>query len=100
MNGVTILNTIQGDGWNYFFLALFVLYVVVFFITAICKLDVGIFFLSAVIAVMCFILSMPVNTRYKVTISNEVKFNEFNKKYEIIRKDGNIYTVEMRKNDD
>lgn len=44
MNGVTVLNTIQGDGWNYFFLALFVLYVVVFFITAICKLDVGIFF--------------------------------------------------------
>lgn len=100
MNGVTILNTIQGDGWNYFFLALFVFCVVVFLIAAICKMDAFLLFLSAVIAVICFILSTLVNTKYKVTISNEVKFNEFNEKYEIIRKDGKIYTVEMRENDD
>lgn len=100
MNGVTVLNTIQGDGWNYFFLALFVVSIVVFLITAICKLEAAILFLSVVIAVICFILSMPVNTMYKVTISNEVKFNEFNEKYEIISKDGNVYTVEMRENDD
>ena len=100
MNGVTVLNTIQGDGWNYFFLALFVVSVVVFLVTAIFKMDAALLLLSVVMAVICFILSTPVNTRYKVTISNEVKFNEFNEKYEIISKDGKIYTVEMRENDD
>lgn len=44
MNGVTVLNTIQGTGWNYFFLALFVVSIVVFLITAICKLDAAMFF--------------------------------------------------------
>lgn len=100
MNGVTILNTIQGTGWNYFFLALFCVCVVIFSIALVYKRGAVILFLLVVIAVICFILSTPVNTRYKVTISNEVKFNEFKKKYEIITKDGNIYTVEMRENDD
>lgn len=100
MNGVTILNTIQGDGWNYFFLALFVVSVFVFLMAAICNMGEVLLFLSLVISAICLILSMPVNTRYKVTISNEVKFNEFNEKYEIIRKDGKIYTVEIRENND
>jgi hypothetical protein len=100
MNGVTVLNTIKGNDCNYFFLALFVVSIIIFIITLIYKSDAVILFMSAVIAVICCILSMPVNTRYEVTISNEVKFNEFNEKYEIISKDGNIYTVEMRENDD
>lgn len=100
MNGVTVLNTTKGAGCDYFFLALFCVCVVIFSIALVYKRDVVILFLLVVIAVICFILSMPVNTRYKVTISNEVKFNEFNEKYEIISKDGNIYTVEMRENDD
>ena len=32
-------------------------------------------------------------TQYKVTISDEVDFNEFMEKYEIIEQDGKIYTV-------
>ena len=35
-------------------------------------------------------------THYEVTISDEVNFNEFNEKYEIIEQDGKIYTVRER----
>lgn len=34
--------------------------------------------------------------KYQVVISDEVKFNEFNKKYEIIEQDGSIYTVQEK----
>lgn len=34
---------------------------------------------------------------YDVTISDEVRFNEFDEKYEIISRNGNIYTVKERK---
>ena len=32
-------------------------------------------------------------TRYDVTISDEVNFNEFNSKYEIVKQNGLIYTI-------
>ena len=32
-------------------------------------------------------------TRYEVTISDEVNFNEFNSKYEIVEQNGLIYTI-------
>ena len=32
-------------------------------------------------------------TRYEVTISDEVNFNEFNSKYEIVTQNGLIYTI-------
>lgn len=35
-------------------------------------------------------------TKYKVTISEEVKLKEFNEKYEIIDQDGEIYTIVER----
>ena len=35
-------------------------------------------------------------TQYKVTISDEVKMDEFCEKYEIIEQDGKIYTVRER----
>ena len=35
-------------------------------------------------------------TQYKVTISDEVNFNEFNEKYEIIGQDEKIYIVRER----
>jgi tetrahydromethanopterin S-methyltransferase subunit E len=35
-------------------------------------------------------------THYQVTISDEVNFNEFNEKYEIIEQNGLIYTVRER----
>jgi hypothetical protein len=43
-------------------------------------------------------LSQPAEytTEYKVIISDEVSMNEFNEKYEIIERDGKIYTVRER----
>lgn len=100
MNGVTILNTIQGNSLNYLFLILSVASVIAFWVILIREISVLLLCLSVSMTVICLVLAMPVNTRYEVTISNEVKFNEFNEKYEIISKDGKIYTVEMRENDD
>lgn len=34
-----------------------------------------------------------IETRYDVTISDEVKLTEFNEKYEIIEQKGKIYTI-------
>lgn len=33
-------------------------------------------------------------TRYKVTIDDTVSYNEFTSKYNVIKKDGNVYLVE------
>lgn len=38
-------------------------------------------------------------TQYKVTISDEVNFNEFMEKYEIIEQDGKIYTIREKENE-
>lgn len=35
-------------------------------------------------------------TQYKITISDEVNFNEFNDKYEILDQEGKIYTVKEK----
>lgn len=32
-------------------------------------------------------------TRYEVTISDEVNFNEFNSRYEVVKQNGLIYTI-------
>lgn len=32
-------------------------------------------------------------TRYEVTISNDVNFNEFHSKYEVVKQNGLIYTI-------
>ena len=32
-------------------------------------------------------------TEYKVLISDNVSFNEFQKKYKLINKDGKVYTI-------
>ena len=32
-------------------------------------------------------------TRYEVTISNDVNFNEFNSKYQVVKQEGLIYTI-------
>ena len=35
---------------------------------------------------------------YKVTISDEVNFNDFNSKYDVISQDGKIYTIKEKDN--
>ena len=42
------------------------------------------------------IIPLKTYSKYKVTISNEVSFNEFNEKYEIINQEGQIYTVKEK----
>ena len=50
------------------------------------------------------ILAFPIHTgeytQYKVTISDEINFVEFNEKYEIINQDGKIYTIREREEEE
>jgi hypothetical protein len=112
MNGVEILNTIYeydnliSHWWS---LALFIATVIVcilgaitvdydkaqktFIILALCLFSSGI---------VCFGLSkIPtdeiIDTKYQVTISEEVSLNEFMEKYEILNQEGQIYTVREKK---
>ena len=38
-------------------------------------------------------------TRYEVTVSDEVNFNEFNSKYEVVEQNGLIYTIIEKTNE-
>ena len=48
------------------------------------------------ITVGCLIPEKKYETRYQVTVDDSVSMNEFQNKYEIIRVDGKIYTVNER----
>lgn len=37
---------------------------------------------------------------YKVTVSDTVSFNEFNDRYSVVSRDGNIFTIKERRDDD
>lgn len=52
-------------------------------------------------ALLGIALSEPTKheTHYEVTISDEVNFNEFVEKYEVIEQDGKIYTVREKENE-
>ena len=52
-------------------------------------------FMSCILTLI-FPKSTDEYTRYKVSISEEVNFVEFNEKYEIISQDGKIYTIKER----
>lgn len=39
-------------------------------------------------------------TQYKVTISEEVKMNEFHERYEILEQDGKIFTIREKNNNE
>jgi hypothetical protein len=59
-------------------------------------------FIGVILGVLAgMIVSEPAEyeTQYKVTISDEVNFNEFVEKYEVIEQDGKIYTVRERENE-
>ena len=38
-------------------------------------------------------------TRYEVTISNDVNFNEFTSKYQVVKQEGLIYTIVEKTNE-
>ena len=76
---------------------------IILFIAITIKVDatlgVSIFFLIFTISFglsNCILQKTSDYTQYKVTISEEVNFVEFNEKYEIISQDGKIYTIKER----
>ena len=57
---------------------------------------VVIFTLFAMVAAIYGFTNLPENkyqTRYEVTISNDVNFNEFSSKYQVVKQEGLIYTI-------
>ncbi len=65
----------------------------------------NIFFISSIVCIIIFAISALCGVfikngtgkyTYKVTISDEVNFVEFNNKYEIIDKEGLIYTIKEK----
>lgn len=56
------------------------------------------FFILFIVGIccMCFVEIGTGEYTYKVTISDEVNFVEFNNKYEVIDKDGLIYTIKEK----
>lgn len=67
---------------------------IIFGISSICSFILFIVGLSC----MVFVESGTGKYTYKVTISDEVNFVEFNDKYEIIDQDGLIYTIKEKEN--
>ena len=67
---------------------------IIFVINSIC------FFILFVFGIFCmtFIENPTGKYTYKVTISDEVNFVEFNNKYEVIDQDGLIYTIKEKEN--
>lgn len=57
-------------------------------------------FITSVLLFVIFVaggfISFNPYLKYKVTIEDEVRFNDFNEKYEIINQEGQIYTVKER----
>lgn len=60
----------------------------------------GIFLTIAMVILTCFGINKQVNpethNEYKVLISDEVSWNEFNEKYEVIDQEGKIYTIKEK----
>ena len=54
------------------------------------------FTLCCMVASISGFIHLPENkyqTRYEVTISNDVNFNEISSKYQVVKQDGLIYTI-------
>ncbi len=99
-NSITVLGIILG------LIALFLFVCTTLaFIDSFAELDGGAF-LAGIILLLLTLISIagsyyhltPINyTEYKVTISNEVNFKEFNEKYELLWQEGEIYSIKEKK---
>ena len=116
MNGVEILTsfevvTSRAFDWKAFWIAasvIFGIFLVAGFFAVVSEhfdwsylvgaVAIGLFMSGAVGLTIGSVCSHPTEyeTRYKVTISDEVSMNEFMEKYEIINQDGKIYTIRER----
>jgi len=107
MDGVEILNTIEKVNASAIIIIIAcTLFAIICTIVVVCAFKskdkgYGIFYsiygLTCIIVVILYILFPTVHTYYQVTISEDVKFVEFNDRYKIIKQDGKIFTVEERK---
>lgn len=103
MEGVRILNEISPISVSIgILLVLFALGIVSLFISIIIfdKEDrvVPILFslIPVVISIIIFFLQYTSPMRYEATIDDNVKISEFEEKYKIIKKRGDIYVIEER----
>ena len=116
MDGITVLSQSEITTkpcwiWIFLFVSLFVIILGVVLAT-ICasfnkKIGIKLGTVFTIFGIVLFFIDwicgaiIKVPTRkytYKVTISDEVNFVEFNNKYEIIDQDGLIYTIKEKEN--
>lgn len=103
MTGINILAEYTAGGmpvaWIVISSMLAVLGLIIFFASIACGHDdvqVGgclVFVIFIVLLFLTIFNAEPEHTRYKVTISEDVKFVEFLDKYEILDTEGEIYTI-------
>ena len=113
MDGITILSQSKimiTPNWTYIItIIFFITFIVSMIITFSCHHNIieTIFGISSICCFILFIVGLfcmdfiekPTGKyTYKVTISDEVNFAEFNNKYEIIDQDGLIYTIKEKEN--
>lgn len=114
MNGVEILATEKvvsetAFNWTGFWISVITLGIlfIIFAILEIYSGDIGMAVFTIMMGTVVTLVfgtlmggieSKPVayKTRYKVTISDEVKMNEFYERYKVIDQESKIYTVEER----
>lgn len=109
MEGVTILNQFVVESglispWLEIGCSLCVLGFLGVVIFGIIAASEGRLLIPLILAALCFFAGVCIGisgpqvneTHYQVTISDEVNFNEFNERYEIIEQNGLIYTVRER----
>ena len=100
MNGVEVLNTITGNGLNVAFVVVASVLLIFSIILLIFNDSEVMSIVGVLLAIVFLVVAVQRKTQYEVTISDDVSFKEFNEKYEVIEQDGDIFTVEMRENDD
>lgn len=84
-----IVKVVQGEHWSFIIInLLFGLLLGIFF--------ASLFVVSADKTEIAHDKNNIKSYKYQVIISDEVKFNEFTEKYEIIEQNGNIYTIQER----
>lgn len=111
LKGITILNSydvIAPEWYGTFFLLLLLVFVaisVIIYISRNSKQKKDAFIPSFIVSIFTLLgifvsihgfthlFENKYQTRYEVTISDEVNFNEFNSKYEIVTQKGLIYTI-------
>lgn len=113
MNGITVLSQSEimvAPNWTHVIMAIgFIIFVISVIICMSFNQEI-IQIISGISSICCFILFIigmfctvfvtkgTGKYTYKVTISDEVNFVEFDNKYEIIDQDGLIYTIKEKEN--